>query len=214
MVSFFLSIFFLFLIDHCLKSLLSSYIDSEVERVTSIVVHKALETVNKDRDDYFTIVKEEGNTSKIRYNTKKINQFNDMLVKEIEQEYREIEFGNYDSYHYAMQEKLRKKYPFFKNGYLCEVSFNSLRGSTMFGNVGPVIPIKLSFMGYVNSTVEIRTHEYGVNNTIVEVDSIVTVSNLVTMPISSKMHQTIVKNVLSLEIITGEVPQYYSGALR
>ena len=193
--------------------LLDSYIDSEVERVTSVVVNKALWEVNQNRVDYFTITKDDDNVSRIQYNTQDINHFNDILVREIQKEYRELEKGNFDSYHYAIQERLRKKYPYLKKGYLCEVSFNSLRGSTMFGNVGPVIPIKLSFMGYVTSDIDIQVKEYGVNNVIVEVYSVVNVSNLITMPISSKTNQTSIRNILSFEIIPGEVPQYYSGAL-
>ena len=61
-------------------------------------------------------------------------------------------------------EKLRRKYPFFKSGYLCEVNFNSLRNSALFGNVGPSIPIKLSFMGYTHSDVIVHVKEYGINN--------------------------------------------------
>lgn len=197
-----------------MNRLLDSYINSEVERITSIVVHKALYRINYNRVDYFTMQRDgDGELSKIRYNTQEINHFNDLLVREIQKEYREIERGNFDSYHYAMQEKLRKRYPFLKKGYLCEVSFNSLRGSTLFGNVGPVIPIKLSFMGYVTSDIEIEVKEYGVNNAIVQVYSVVNVSNLITMPISSKTHQTTIRNVLYFEIIPGEVPQYYSGVL-
>lgn len=196
-----------------MKYLLDSYIDSEVNRVTSVVIHNAIQRVNQDRVDYFTIQKDTNNVSRIRYNTGEINRFNDLLVQEIQREYRMMESGTFNSYHYAMQEKLRKKYSYLKNGYLCEISVNSLRGSTLFGNVGPVIPIKLSFMGSVTSDIEIEVEEYGVNNAIVKVYSVVHVSNLITMPISSKTNQTTIRNVLSFEIIPGEVPQYYSGVL-
>ncbi|MBR3211107.1 MAG: sporulation protein YunB [Bacilli bacterium] len=212
--SLFLSFVFLLYLDHSINKLLSSYIDAEVERVTSVVVHKALESVNQNRLEYFTIKKDDDQVSRIRYNTYEINQFNDLLVQEIQKEYRKMEQGNFDFDHYAIQERLREKYPYLQNGYLCEVSFNSLRGSTMFANLGPMIPIKLSFMGYVTSDVDIQVKEYGVNNAIVEVYSIVNVSNLISMPISSKTYKSTIKNVLSFEIIPGEVPQYYAGTLR
>ncbi len=209
-----LSFLFLWYLDHSLHHLLYSYIDAEVERVNSVVVHKALESINRDRIEYFTIQKDDHNVSRIRYNTFEINQFNDQLVRAIQKEYREMEAGHFDPDYYVTQEKLREKYPYLKNGYLCEISFNSLHGSTMFGNMGPVVPIKLSFMGYVTSDIDIQVKEYGVNNAIVEVYSVVNVSNLITMPISSKNSRSTIRNILSFEILPGEVPQYYSGVLR
>ena len=97
---------------------------------------------------------------------------------------------------------------------MCEVNFNSLRGSVLFGNIGPAIPVKLSFMGVVYADVSIHVQEYGINNVLVEVDVVVKVSNLITMPISSRIHDTIVKEVLSAEIIKGAIPNYYFESVK
>ena len=147
----------------------------------------------------------------ISYDTYQINLFQNELRDQIWEELQNIERGDFYSYSLTMQDKLRKKYPYFSNGYLCEVSMNSLRGSSLFGNVGPVIPIKLSFMGFVDSNIDVQIKEYGINNVIVEVDAIVTVSNMISMPISSRIHNVLVKQVLSMEVIPGEVPRYYTG---
>jgi len=188
--------------------LLDSYLDSEVERITSIIVHKALKKVNNSKK-YYVVQKDKSSVQNIKYDMSKINEFRDSLTETIQDEFYQIEKGVFDDYQLASQEKLKNKYPYFHNGYLCEVGFNSLRGSTFFGNMGPVIPIKLSFFGYVSSDVDIKVKEYGVNNVIVETDVIVVVSNLITLPISSRVHDTTVKEIISVEIIQGDVPNYY-----
>ena len=142
----------------------------------------------------------------------KVNIFRDELVQKIQSEFYKVENGIFDDYNLASQEKLRSKYPFFKNGYLCEVGFNSLRGSIFFGNLGPIIPIKLSFLGFVSSDVDVNVKEYGVNNVIVETDVVVVVSNLITLPVSTRVHNTTIKEILSIEIIQGKVPSYYVNA--
>ena len=96
-----------------------------------------------------------------------------------------------------------------RSGYLCEVSFYSTRGSTVFANIGPFIPIRLSFIGDVNVNLDLKTREYGINNVVVELDAIVEVNNKVTMPISSKNHIIKVREPISINIIKGEIPENY-----
>lgn len=211
-ISFLLSFLLLFFVDFSVKHLLDSYLDSEVERITSVIVHKSLKEANNN-EKYYVVQRENENIENIKYDMNKVNIFRDDLVEKIQNEFYKIENGVFDDYHLATQEKLRRKYPFFQSGYLCEVGFNSLRGSVFFGNIGPVIPIKLSFFGFVSSDVNINVKEYGVNNVIIETDVIVDVSNLITLPISTRVHNTSVKEILSIEIIQGKVPSYYVDAL-
>ena len=69
-----------------------------------------------------------------------------------------------------------------------------------------------SIINFVSSDVDVNVKEYGVNNVIVETDVVVVVSNLITLPISTRVHNTTIKEVLSIEIIQGKVPSYYVNA--
>lgn len=211
-ISVVVSFIILFVIDHSIHHLLDSYLDSEVERITSIVVHKSLKKMNSSAK-YYVVQRDDSGKEKITYDMKEVSKFKEELAELIQREFYKIEKGDFEGYQLATQEKLKNKYSFFQNGYLCEVGFNSLRGSIMFGNIGPIIPIKLSFLGFVSSDVDIKTQEYGINNVIVETDVIVVVSNLITLPISTRVHETTVKEILSIEIIQGDVPNYYVEAL-
>ena len=81
----------------------------------------------------------------------------------------------------------------------------------MFANIGPTIPIKLTFIGQVNTELDVKVREYGINNVIVEMDVIVSVCEQASMPLTSKKKDIIVKEPISIEIIKGEIPNYYNG---
>ena len=208
-----LSSLILVFIDYRLNTILEHYIDSEVDKMNSEIIHYALEKMNqKEKKEYLTIQRKGDMIQNVSYNTLSINQFKEEFVQVIEEEFYAIENGDFQHYSFAYQDKYQKKYPYFQNGYLCEVNLNSLK-STLFGNIGPSIPIKLSYLGSVQSDFQLQVKEYGINNVILEVDVYVMISNLITMPISSRKHDTKTKNVLSIELIQGEIPNYYGGVL-
>ena len=80
----------------------------------------------------------------------------------------------------------------------------------MFANVGPSIPIKLSYIGDTIVNIDIEEKEYGINNVIVKIFAVVEVTNQVSMPISSKKTILKVKVPISINIINGQIPNYYS----
>lgn len=213
-LSFLLSIIFLFAIDKKLNTVLGNYIDSEVDKIASNIIHYALKNVNSSSNNYLIVEKKDNIIENISYNTVEINRLRDELVDSVQKEFSAIESGDFSHYSFAHQEKYRMKYPNMKSGYMCEVSIHSLQNSTLFGNLGPTIPVKLSFMGFVTSDVDVKMKEYGINNVILEVDIVVKVSNMITMPISSRIHDVEVRDVLSVEVIRGEIPRYYSGVFQ
>lgn len=198
------SIILLWYINKRINVILGNYIDAEIDRISAVIVDKSLRRANEE-DSYDFIIKK--NEDDYIYNTKDINRFKDRINDIIFDEFKKLEEGNTDVI--PQQKFLKEKYPFITNGYLCEVTLNSIRNSTILGNIGPSIPIKLSFIGYVESDVEAKVSEYGINNALVEIDIIVKVSNLISMPISTRVHHSTVKNTISLELIKGDIPSYY-----
>lgn len=201
-----MALLFLDYINKRLNIILEKYIDAEVDRISAVIVGDALNKINQS-EEYDFIISNDNN--EMTYNTKDINDFRNKLVDIITLEFNQLETGTLKDGVLPQQEKLRKKYPFFSNGYLCEVTLNSIRNSTVLGNIGPVIPIKLTFMGYVDSSIESEVREYGINNALVEVNVNIKISNMISMPISTRIHHSTIKNTVSLELIKGEIPNYY-----
>ena len=146
------------------------------------------------------------------YDTRYINELSLRLSKAVQDSLLNIEEGNIKDFDFSSKFKVGN-YKYIKNGLLSEISIASIRGSSLFANIGPTIPIKLTFIGDVNVEIKTDIREYGINNVIVELDSIVKVGTQVSMPISSKRQIVEVKTPISIDIIKGDVPNYYNGVL-
>ena len=89
------------------------------------------------------------------------------------------------------------------------MSFNALFNSVIFANVGPTIPVKLSFVGNVSVNLDVKTKEYGINNAIVEIYADVDIINKISMPIVQKKINVSVKEPIVIDIVKGNIPDYY-----
>ena len=200
-------------IDQKMNHILKNYIDVEVDRIATTIMNNAIKKVIKQYPNELLIISrnQKNEIEQITYNTVLINKMKEDIENTLEKEYQNVESGYFKNSQLVVQDKAKRIFQDWKNGFICEVNFNSLRGSTLFGNVGPNIPIKLSFMGYSYVDINLDIQEYGINNVIVRMDVVLQTSTLVTMPISSKVHETSIKYPISMEIIKGEIPNYLTA---
>lgn len=146
------------------------------------------------------------------YNTAKINEVENKLDVRIQHELINIDDGKIDDY-FVPQRVRTGRFKKIKNGILCDISIGSIRGSTLFANVGPTIPIKLLFSSGINSNISVETSEYGINNVIIKVYFTVDINEQINMPVSSKRKKISIKKIIAMDIIRGEIPDYYTGLI-
>ena len=170
----------------------------------SFVINQSVKQMNLKSKDYLLVDGEN-----IKYDVSVINSFKDTLSNNLQNYFRDIEYGDYSNYPSYVLQYNRNKYKNVKRGYLCEISFNSLLNSSIFANVGPTIPIKLTYIGNINVNIELKTKEYGINNVIVEVIAVIDVVNQVSMPITTKKYNMVIKEPIAVDIVRGKVPYYY-----
>ena len=202
---FIMSFIFLLIINYRLKTTLKRYIDIEVERITSHVVNQSIKDINISSSDYMYL----NDDSNYSYNFSVLNEYKDRLSKRIQEYFSYIEKGDYSKYSSYVQQYDTQKYKNVKKGYLCEISFNSIMNSVLFSNVGPTIPVKITFIGTTNVNIDIKTKEYGINNVIVETYAIIDIVNEISLPITTKKVTVKVKEPITVDIVKGVVPNYY-----
>ena len=195
-------------IDKKIVIIFDSYIDEEVKRLITNIVNDSLYKIKYDNN--FEVLKDNDIYS---YDTNEMNRFVDKLSMIIQEELINLEDGYISKFN--ISDKFKKgHYKNIKNGMLSEISIGSIRNSTLFANVGPTIPLRLTFVGSVNSKIDVSVREYGINNVIVETYAIIQVDELVTMPITSKRQVIEVKHPISIKIFNGEIPKYYNGFMK
>lgn len=186
---------------------MKSYIDIEVERTVSHVVNDSIRKVNGSG---FKCNILSGMNKNNNYDFNKINELKNDLSLEIEKIFYGIEKGKDKNVsEYELYDK--KRYKYVHRGYLCEISFNSIIGSTLFSNIGPTIPIKIVFIGGTHVNADIKSEEYGINNVIIKTYISFDVINRASMPIGSRDFRTKIKEPVCVNIINGKIPNYYSG---
>lgn len=201
-------------IDKRINEILDSYVNIEIERLTTNIVNLTVNEIMSEMkyNNFLFFSKDaENKLENISYNTELINTFTDKVALKVYDELLDLEIGDIDGLEVA--DKFKKgKFKNIENGLICDVSLGSIKNSTLFANIGPTIPIKLTFIGQVSTNLDVKVREYGINNLMVEVYLIVNVKEQASMPLTSKKKEIVVRVPLSIEIIKGEIPKYYSGS--
>ena len=198
-------------VDKKLNILLDNYLNMEVKRLTTNVVNKSVKDVlaKQEYDDLIIVSKKENSEiNKIEYDTKKINILTNDILNKVQQNIKRLDSGQVDSMFLYNQSK-NMRFNKIEKGIVLDVSLGNIYHSSLFANIGPTIPIKLVFSGQTNVDIDLKTKEYGINNIMVEIDAVVTVKEITTMPISSKQKTIKVRSPISIDIIKGNIPENY-----
>lgn len=203
-----MSFFCIYLIDIRINSVLVPYINVEAERLVTNIINKAINDLMDDVN-----MKEVLHSNDEKYNIAKISEIENRIDKRIEEELIKIDNGKVDEY--FIPDRVNKgRFKNIRNGVLCDISIGSIRGSTLFANVGPTIPIKLIFNSGTSSNIDIDINEYGINNVIIKVYYSAYITEQITMPVSSKRKKIQIKKIIAIDIIKGQIPDYYAGLIK
>ena len=188
----------------------------EVKRLTNNIVNKSVrETLAKGKYDNLLVISKDNNNeiNKVEYDTKKINDLSNALLKNVQNSVEQMDSGQIESLFLYNQSK-NMRFNKIENGIVLDVSMGNIYHSSLFANIGPTIPIKLVFAGQTDVDIDLKTKEYGINNIMVEIDAIIIVREITTMPISSKQKTIKIRSPISIDIIKGNIPENYFKMLQ
>lgn len=209
------SFFLLLLLGKRSSDALYNYINAETKRFTSNVINSVVnDTISEDiENELFTTQKNtKGEIETLDYDTKKVNKILSSITNKIQKRLTNLEEGDLKNLRISDNFKLKNNNS-LKNGILCKVPMGSLRGNTLLINLGPNIPLKISFIGQVQSNLNTKITNYGINNLVLLVDVQVEIEQYITMPIMSKKSTLKITAPLTIKIIQGVVPNYYLTGL-
>lgn len=207
------SFFLLSILGKRLSPILERYVNVEVKRFASNIINTTVnDTVESElTENLFKLSKtKDGKIEMLDYNTKKVNQLLSSINSKIQKKLLNLEDGQIAEMSISSGFKMEN---FSKNGVVCKVPMGSLRKNSLFVNVGPSIPIKMAFIGQVESNLNTKIREYGINYLVVEININVVVEEQIIMPAMSTKEKLKIKAPITLKIIQGEIPNYYFGIL-
>jgi len=211
----FASFFLLFILSKRLNPLLYKYVNVEAKRFTSNIINSSVNEIiyNSMDEDLFELKKNgQDEIEVLDYNTKKVNILLKQITNAIQEKLLSLEEGDIQPLDISSNFK-KGRFKSIKNGVLCEIPIGSLGENSFFNNLGPTIPIRLSFVGQVQANLNTKVTSYGINNLVIEVSIHVSVEEEIVMPIMSKEAIFEVDAPLTIKIIQGTVPNYYLSGI-
>ena len=144
---------------------------------------------------------------------KKVNIILEDITKQIQKELVMLENGKIDDLLIADTFN-GLRYKDIKNGVVLELPMGLLLKNIFFSNNGPVIPVRLNFIGDVLVNLNTKINNYGINNTSMEISVHVEISEKITMPLSTRTI-TIKNDIpIAIKIIEGKIPNFYQSQIQ
>ena len=225
-----LSFFAMIIIFSFLVSLISCYHTSKIltptlltiaeaklNKFSTLVVNNATSQILEDKietDDLFSIIKnDKGEIQLIDFDPIKVNHILNVATTVVQENIRLLEDGYLSTIGFDDLNLDEEEFIFLKEGIIISVPIGTATGVTLFSNLGPKIPIRLSYIGDVNSNVTTKLTQYGINNALVEINVRLEMTAQIYLPFKTVIKTLDCDIPIVIKMIQGTIPNFYTGSL-
>lgn len=214
-----ISVLLLIPINNLGKPIIIDIIKVEMSNLESNIVNNAInKIITKDYDLnelYTTTKSSDGKIQAIDFNAQKVNQVLSLVTIQIQNDLKKLENDSYDIFEESRKDKenIKNKNSSSINGIIMNISSNIIFKNIFLSTLGPNIPIKISYLGDINSKIQTKIKEYGINNALVEININVEVAIKVALPITIEKIRLTTSIPIAIKIIQGSIPNYYGNSI-
>lgn len=184
---------------------LIEYASAELKKTSNIIISKALtekEIKKFNIENLFIITKNEKNEIlTVDLNTPLINEIVFQATDKIQENLKQLEQGKINEYN----EKA--------DGVILKIPIGVATNNFLLSNLGPKIPVKMKILGNMDSNVNTKIINYGINNALIETYIEITITEQVILPITTKEINITSKIPIAIKLINGTVPNYYPNGI-
>lgn len=193
------------------------FTEAEISKISKLIVNKAVsEAVIEEMDinKLFIIQKNSDNDIQlIDFDPEIVNRILSAISDSIVEYFEELEKGNSSIVDIKNNLITNTDISSEKEGVIFEIPMGVISNNPLLSNLGPKIPIRISFNGELESSLKTDVENYGINNAIITVSVNIKVSEQILMPVRSKQI-TISNDIpIAIKIIQGRIPNYYLNGL-
>lgn len=189
-----------------------AYAEAETKKLTVLVINRAVtkQIYTLDTEDIFDVkYNSNGEIILIDFNSKSSSKILSTMTSLVELNLRAIEEGKIDMLELPDNSLKNFDQKLLEKGVIVEVPFGIVTGSNIMYNVGPKIPVKLSFIGDVVTGFSTEVTEYGINNALIKLMINIKVDTKIILPITSKELTIDCSIPIAMKVIQGKIPDYY-----
>lgn len=211
------SLFALSIIGRKINAKMLAFAEMEVSKISKLIVNKAVSNSvveGMDVEKLFIIEKNSDNDIQLidlnpQYVNKILSDISDTIIKY----FQELEKGYSSIIDIKNNLITNTDISSRKEGVIFEIPIGIISNNAFLSNVGPKLPIRISFNGELESSLKTEIQNYGINNAVITVSVNISVSEQILMPITSKQI-TICNDIpIAVKIIQGKIPNYYLSGL-
>lgn len=210
---------FLFLnfINNKITPILLENAELEINKFSTIIVNKAISQVLEDKvnvDEIFETVKNDsGVIQTIDFNPIVVNQILNIATTVVQNNLKLLEEGELDAIGIYDMDLPENRIKDLQKGIILRIPIGVLTNNAILSNLGPEIPIKLHYIGDVNSNITTKITQYGINNAMVEVGVHLEMTAQIILPFVTEKKVLECDIPIAIKIIQGSVPNYYGSGL-
>ena len=204
-----ISLFIIYFYSNRVTPIIKNYSEIEIKRLLMNVINISIKEVNNEYDvnDLFDIkYSSSGEIILIDFDYKKSTNVLGYVTKCIEKNIMEIEEGNVGilANYYS-----KKDLDLLASGIVLEVPIGVIMGNNFFNNIGPRIPVKISFVRELETGFSTEVEEYGINNALLKLNLDINMSINIVLPIIEDNMDVNFNIPISIKVIQGKIPNYY-----
>lgn len=189
----------------------------EIQKISSFVANRAISQVVSDnvsfQNLFETVTSSDGTIQTIDFNPTAVNQVLSITTNAVLKNLKQLENGQLDSDFFEGGYFSSTQLENLKRGVLQEVPFGLVTKNPLLSNMGPKIPIRIHYIGDVLGNITTDITSYGINNALVEVGLHLEVTAQIMLPYLTREKVVSFDIPLSIKMIQGKIPTYYSGGI-
>lgn len=189
----------------------------EIGKFSTIVVNKAIAQVLEDKintDNLFdTIIDNNGQIQTIDFNPIIVNQVLNIATSVVQNNLKLLEEGNLDTIGIYDMDLPEDRINDLKKGIIAKIPIGVITKNSLLANIGPEIPIRLHYVGDVNSNITTEITPYGINNALVKIGVKLEMTAQIILPFLTDKMVLNYDIPLAIKMIQGTVPNYYGSGL-
>ena len=189
----------------------------EINKFSTVIINKAISQVLEDKintDEIFsTVLSKDGEIQTIDFNPIIVNQVLNVATTVVQNNLKLLEDGDLENVGIYDMNLSAKKIKKLKKGIITEIPIGIMFKNSILSNIGPRIPIRLHYLGDVNSNITTKVTPYGINNAMVEVGIRLEMTAQIILPFLTDKMTLDCTIPLAIKMIQGSVPSYYGSGL-
>lgn len=190
-----------------------NYAEQKAKRIISLVLSQSLtdEIIDLFEDEslFVTNKNEDGSVSSIDFNSIVVNKIYSKVSKNVKTYLNKLEKGEISDLGLSDNTLFNVSEKDLKNGIIYEIPSGIIFQNALLENIGPKIPVKLSFLGNVTTDIVTNISDYGINNAIVEIGIKIVVIEQVILPFNTSQVEIETIIPITIKLVQGTVPNYY-----